>query len=80
MTTKLLLALALVGVTGCQTHKIAPTVLWPNEVWQAEAEKRKQDHPGTIQYGPFEFSAEASGKRYEFGLRSDGCVVWRERK
>lgn len=57
----------------------APTVLWPNEVWQAEADKRKQDNPHALNWGKV-FIIEVSGKRYEFGLRSDGCVVWRERK
>lgn len=56
-----------------------PTVLWPNEVWQAESDKRTLDNPHSLNWAQ-KFTVEVSGKRYEFGLRSDGCVVWRERK
>lgn len=56
-----------------------PAVLWPNEVWQAESDKRTLDHPDFLNWVQ-KFTVEVSGKRYEFGLRSDGCVVWRERQ
>jgi hypothetical protein len=67
------------------------TVLWPNDKIDADkhawlvSEAAKYENKGSIiihgyYHGDEPFFIKHDGKRYEFGLRSDGCVVWRERK
>lgn len=70
---------------------VLPTTYWPNEKLDADydawlkVEWQKVENKNSpiihgFHSGERPLFANFSGKKYEFGLRSDGLVVWRERK